>query len=169
MLQDTSQYEASLVEASAATDKTVLVTWQFNIAELIMSKGQFVFKEEKPNLLGNQHNASATDNGKVEMGVIAHESREEEEQTLEFSLQITRIPRKPKREACFFLIHKQVSPNEFEVVYESEFQHLNQNGLTFDVASIPKKSLIVDQPKFTCQLQLLTLKKKGIVDRESAV
>ena len=38
-----------------------------------MSKGQFVFKEEKPSLIGDVHLADVTDSGKVEMGVIAHE------------------------------------------------------------------------------------------------
>jgi len=31
------------------------------------------------------------------------------------------------------------------------------------------KSFVVDQPNFTCHLQLLTLKKKGVMNRETAV
>ena len=84
-------------------------------------------------------------------------------------MQVSRIPLKPKREACFFLIHRQISHTEYEVVYESEFQNLNSNGLTFDVSSIPLKHFVVDQPNFKCQLQLLTLKKKGVMDRETAL
>ena len=61
------------MESSAENEHTTLVTWQFKLAELIMSKGQFVFKEEKPSLIGDVHLSDVTDSGKVEMGVIAHE------------------------------------------------------------------------------------------------
>ena len=37
------------------------------------------------------------------------------------------------------------------------------------MASIPISRLVVDQPNFTCNLQLLTLKKQGVIDRQSAV
>lgn len=117
-LQDADDYEATLLsQIGEDGQEQSVASFYFNLTELITSKGQFVFK----NTPALYKEPGYDDQGEIFLGVMAIGEKIVEEKTIEFSLQINNLPQ--KTQACFFLIHRQVSHGEFEVVYESEFQN----------------------------------------------
>ena len=77
------------------------------------------------------------------IGIMGIEEKDAESEAIEFSLQVYGVPENSN--ACFYQIHKQISDNEFELIYESKFHNLmQQQTLSFDVCSISLPQLIVE-------------------------
>ena len=64
----------------------------------------------------------------------SEEQEHEVDEALEFSLQISCLPR--GTEACYYQIHRETATSQWYLVYESKFQNPNEDQLVFDEATI---------------------------------
>ena len=161
-VRDTDFYSAMLIDMDGESE-TVLGEAKFKLAELITSHGEFVFKvlETKDIILemkkGSDDGQSEGGHAVPVIGIMGIEEKDDEQEAIEFSLQIQQLP--AKTEASFFQIQRQIGEDEFELEYESKFQNPIAETLSFDVASIFLNKIIVENPKYKCRLQLFTIKK----------
>ena len=160
--------------------ETILAETRFKLADLIASKGKYISKELKIRDLrpDDTQLLIAEENDKRQklkflekrgpkLLIMGLEEKDDEAEALEFALHVAPLPKRVKA-ACFYQIHRQTSKDEFELVYESRFQNPYDFALTFDIASILINNLQVDQPNFSCRMQLFEVQKKGQLDRDTA-
>ena len=174
-MRDTADYVAELfsVEEELGAEK-LLAEVSFKLAELVTSKGEFIFKELNVHgviqPMDDEADGQCDEHGnskKPIIGLMGIEEKEGDRDALEFNLNVHNLPKKLDT-ASFFQVHRQVQGEEFELVYESKYQNPVARTLNFDEASILLSKMQTVSPNLSCRLEVFTCAKKSIFDRMSA-